>query len=89
MVFKEIKFDLICNTKQSFTAQVVKVALNVHTNEMAGDILVFLTGKSLSSSTSIMNYVDSGNMCNIAFSVWQVSQRLSVLVTCCMKKLSL
>lgn len=25
--------------------QVVKVALDIHTSEMAGDILVFLTGK--------------------------------------------
>jgi len=32
-----------------FASQVVKVALDVHTSEMAGDILVFLTGK-LSSS---------------------------------------
>lgn len=28
-----------------FASQVVKVALDVHTSEMAGDILVFLTGK--------------------------------------------
>lgn len=29
----------------AFCPQVVKVALDVHTSEMAGDILVFLTGK--------------------------------------------
>lgn len=35
--------------------QVVKVALDVHTNEKAGDILVFLTGGD--NHTSIAAYI--------------------------------
>lgn len=63
------------------------MALDVHTSEMAGDILVFLTGWLKLLRPGITLFLDSDNVFDV-FGL-QVSQRLSVPVTCCMKKQSL
>lgn len=38
-------FTGIHKIRRVFALQVVKMALDVHTSEMAGDVLVFLTGR--------------------------------------------
>lgn len=40
-----LDFILLFDNLTAFCPQVVKMALDVHTSEMAGDILVFLTGQ--------------------------------------------
>lgn len=50
-----------------FAPQVVKVALDVHTSEMAGDILVFLTGETQLSSSHMRVYVKSDDLCSLKF----------------------